>query len=119
MWHQIPHSSSKAPEEARRGGPGGDGRPLVPLDRSRTRRADAAPKRHDPSTPVAATSSIKDNRNLGPLAPLHAPLLLLLLPLRVADPLFHIIGIYFEVLLLVEALDDLLRREGRDVHYFI
>ena len=76
-------------------------------------RASAAAARErsmrDPPTPVAATSSIKDNRNLGPLAPLHAPLFLLLLPLRVADPLFHVVRVDLEVLLLVEALHDLLR----------
>ncbi len=56
MWHQIPYNGAKAPEEARSGGPGADGRPLVPLDRANTRpRGRGAREGHDPSTPVDAT----------------------------------------------------------------
>ena len=74
-------------------------------------RAPAAAARErslrDPSTPGDATQ--ENEIYLGPLAPLHAPLLLLLLPLRVPDPLLDVVRVDLEVLLLVEALDDLLR----------
>ena len=72
-------------------------------------RAAAAPKKD--TTP--RRQSTRPNRNevyLGPLAPLHAPLLLLLLALRVPDPLLDVVRVDLEVLLLVEALDDFFRR---------
>ena len=79
-------------------------------------RASAAAAMRHPPTPVDATDAID---NLGPLAPLHAPLLLLLLALGMSNPLLDVVRVDLEVLLLVEALDDFFRRQGRDVHYFI
>ena len=87
---------------------GMDTRPSVDSRRPRVRGGRAREKHAQPLD--ASSTRPKGNEiYLGPLAPLHAPLLLLLLPLRVPDPLLDVVRVDLEVLLLVEALHDLLR----------